>query len=65
MGYLFMLIGGIILLVIGSVGVLALIASGLGIPILIFPVAWYFIHQSNKRSKQKEQELKGRSRNGR
>jgi hypothetical protein len=57
-----MLIGGIILLVIGSVGVLALIASGLGIPILIFPVAWYFMHKSNQRSKAKEQELKGRAR---
>jgi heme/copper-type cytochrome/quinol oxidase subunit 2 len=54
MGYLLLLLGGIILLVIGSVGVLAMIASGLGIPLLVFPVAWYFIWRSKKKDKEKE-----------
>lgn len=57
LGLLFL---GVLILVLG-IGALTLIASGFGIPVLVFPVAWYFMYRNYKKDRERKFEyLKNR-----
>lgn len=58
-----LLLVGVLILLLG-IGALTLIASGFGIPVVVFPVAWYFIYRNYKKDKYKDLDH-AKKRNGR
>lgn len=44
---------GVLIIFLG-IGALMLIASGFGVPVLVFPVAWYFMYRNYKKDRERK-----------